>query len=72
MNAQYTMLQTATLAIADRLLRFHINILHRLVNIIPIVVKVVKHLCLLGKMLFNIACAVFKYFNPLPKVRNIQ
>lgn len=69
MDALYAMLQTATSAIVDLLLHFHINILHRLVDIIPIIVK---RLCLLGILLLNTVWAVYKYFTPLPKVRSNQ
>ena len=69
MDAQYATIQTATLTTADYLLRFHVNILHRLVDIIPIIVK---QLYFLGMMLFNIARAVFIYFTHRPKVRSNQ
>jgi hypothetical protein len=69
MDTQYATIQTVTLTTADYLLRFHINILHRLVDIIPIIVK---QLCFLGMMLFNIAWAVVIYFTHRPEVRSNQ
>lgn len=81
MDSQYAMPQTATLAIANRLLHFlintlyrlvdilhfHIEILHYLVDILPIIIR---HLCLLIIELFDIIWDVFKYFTHLLEVRS--